>query len=80
MDSRSTLHSSGDKDHVHIVTASRPHSYSVDDIEVCTESSVPPILTVDDWIQPNDPENPYSWPIWKKMYHSLIPTTLAFVM
>src|ERR1700755_3330977 len=30
-------------------------------------------INVNDWNGPDDPENPMNWPIWFKVYHSVIP-------
>lgn len=38
------------------------------------------IITAQDWSGPDDPANPQLWPFWKKVYHSSIPTLLAFVV
>jgi multidrug resistance protein len=34
---------------------------------------------VDDWDGPNDPENPWNWPTWKRCYHTFIPSGIALV-
>jgi MFS family permease len=36
-------------------------------------------LPVDDWDGPNDPENPWNWPLWKRCYHTFIPSGIALV-
>ena len=38
------------------------------------------IVTAVDWNGPNDPENPLTWPVWKKAYHILAIGTLAFAV
>ncbi|EED23787.1 bicyclomycin resistance protein, putative [Talaromyces stipitatus ATCC 10500] len=37
-------------------------------------------VTAQDWIGPNDPENPQNWSTPKKIYHVLVPTIFAFVV
>jgi multidrug resistance protein len=34
---------------------------------------------VDDWDGPDDPENPWNWPFWKRCYHTFIPSGIALV-
>ena len=34
---------------------------------------------VDDWDGPEDPENPWNWPFWKRCYHTFIPSGIALV-
>lgn len=34
---------------------------------------------LDDWDSPGDADNPLNWPTSKKAYHTLIPSTIAFV-
>jgi hypothetical protein len=43
-------------------------------------SQLKPVVTAQDWIGPNDPENPQNWSSSKKIYHAMIPTLLAFVV
>ena len=33
----------------------------------------------DDWNGPDDPENPWNWPFWKRCYHTFIPSGIALV-
>jgi len=40
------------------------------------DAQIPP---VDDWDGPDDPENPWNWPTWKRCYHTFIPAGIAFV-
>lgn len=34
---------------------------------------------LDDWDGPDDPENPWNWPTWKRAYHTFIPSGIALV-
>lgn len=34
---------------------------------------------IDDWDGPDDPENPWNWPTWKRVYHTFIPSGIALV-
>lgn len=34
---------------------------------------------IDDWDGPDDPENPWNWPLWKRCYHTFIPSGIALV-
>lgn len=44
--------------------------------EKAPEERAPP---VDDWDGPDDPENPWNWPFWKRCYHTFIPSGIALV-
>lgn len=33
-----------------------------------------------EWEGPDDPENPWNWPLWKKAYHTSIPALQSFTM
>lgn len=35
-------------------------------------------ITAQDWTGPDDPENPWNWQLWKKIYHTLIPAVMGF--
>lgn len=37
------------------------------------------ITSAKDWTGPDDPGNPQNWPFLKKVYHTLIPTSIAFL-
>lgn len=37
-------------------------------------------VTAQDWTGPDDPENPFNWNIWKKVYHVAIPALQCFTM
>ncbi|TVY83941.1 Polyamine transporter [Lachnellula suecica] len=37
-------------------------------------------LTAQDWTGPDDPENPRNWPFGKKVFHTIVPALLAFVV
>jgi hypothetical protein len=37
-------------------------------------------VTAQDWTGPNDPENPHNWPIWKRIWHTIPPALLAFIV
>ena len=30
-------------------------------------------VTAQDWTGPDDPENPYNWPLWQRIYHTTVP-------
>lgn len=32
------------------------------------------------WEDPRERRNPHNWPIWKKLFHTVVPCILAFVM
>lgn len=34
---------------------------------------------IEDWDGPDDPENPWNWNTWKRIYHTFIPASIAFV-
>lgn len=38
------------------------------------------ITTAQDWIGPNDPENPRNWSTPKKIYHVLVPSLFGFIV
>jgi hypothetical protein len=37
-------------------------------------------VTAQDWTGPDDPENPHNWPIWKRIWHTVPPALLAFIV
>ena len=37
-------------------------------------------LTAQDWIGPDDPENPLNWPLRKRIYRTTVPSLLAFAV
>jgi hypothetical protein len=37
-------------------------------------------VTAQDWTGPDDPENPHNWPIWKRVWHTVPPALLAFIV
>jgi hypothetical protein len=37
-------------------------------------------VTAQDWTGPDDPENPHNWPIWKRVWHTIPPALLAFIV
>ncbi|EXJ94581.1 hypothetical protein A1O1_02977 [Capronia coronata CBS 617.96] len=38
------------------------------------------ITTAQDWVGPDDPDNPLNWPLLKKTYHTLIPALQCFTI
>ena len=44
------------------------------------EHSIARVVTALDWTGPDDPENPRNWPLWQKIYHTIIPGLFAFVV
>ena len=44
-----------------------------------TSSNPPSDQKLDDWDSPTDIDNPLNWPTRKKVYHTFIPSTIAFV-
>lgn len=38
------------------------------------------VVTAQDWIGPDDPENPLNWPTLKKVYHTIPPALFGFVV
>ena len=46
-----------------------------------TQHSAPAVhrvVTAQDWIGPDDPENPHNWPLWKRIWHTVPPGLFAF--
>ncbi|KAF2717408.1 MFS multidrug transporter-like protein [Polychaeton citri CBS 116435] len=43
------------------------------------EEQQQPPKSITDWDGPDDPENPHNWPLWKKGYHTCLPSGIAFV-
>jgi hypothetical protein len=39
-----------------------------------------PIVTAQDWMGSDDPENPMNWPAWKKIYHAIPCALFGFVV
>ncbi|KAH8806094.1 MFS transporter [Xylogone sp. PMI_703] len=37
-------------------------------------------ISTTDWDGPDDPENPWNWPFWKKAYHTSIPAFQSFAI
>lgn len=37
------------------------------------------VVSAKDWAGPDDKDNPQNWPLSKKLYHTLIPTSIAFL-
>ena len=33
-----------------------------------------------DWDAPDDPENPYNWPLWQRIFHTAVPALYCFPM
>lgn len=53
-----------------------------DDADVeAVQSTSGMIPTATDWFPSavKDPSNPQNWPRWKKIYHTAIPTSIAFL-
>jgi hypothetical protein len=38
------------------------------------------VVTAQDWMGPDDPENPMNWPTWKKVYHAIPCALFGFVV
>ena len=38
------------------------------------------VVTAQDWTGSDDPENPFNWPMWKRVSHVIIPALFAFVV
>ncbi|KAI5364037.1 Putative major facilitator superfamily, MFS transporter superfamily [Septoria linicola] len=47
--------------------------------ELGDEKSSSPPESAKDWNGPHDGANPLNWPKWKRLYHTLIPTSIAFL-
>jgi Major Facilitator Superfamily len=45
--------------------------------EIKHESPLHRTATAQDWTGPDDPENPWNWPSWKKVYHTSIPAFMG---
>ena len=43
-----------------------------------TTSTVHRVTTAQDWMGPDDPENPHNWPLWKRTFHTIPPALFAF--
>ena len=37
-------------------------------------------VTAQDWIGPDDPENPVNWPLWQRVYHTTVPGLFGFAV
>ena len=37
-------------------------------------------VTAQDWMGPDDPENPRNWPLWQRIYHTAIPGLFGFAV
>jgi hypothetical protein len=37
-------------------------------------------VTAQDWTGPNDPENPWNWPLWKRLYHTALVGVFCFTV
>jgi hypothetical protein len=37
-------------------------------------------VTAQDWNGPDDPENPYNWPMWKRVYATSVPALFGFTV
>ena len=35
-------------------------------------------VTAQDWNGPHDPENPLNWPLWDRVYHTVVPSLFGF--
>ena len=44
------------------------------------ENALERTVAAQDWTGPDDPENPMNWPLWKKVYHTIIPGLFAFIV
>ena len=44
------------------------------------ENALGRTVTAQDWTGLDDPENPMNWPLWKKVYHTIIPGLFAFIV
>ena len=42
------------------------------------ENTMKRTMTAQDWTGPDDPDNPYNWPFWKKVYNTMAPSFFAF--
>ena len=43
-------------------------------------SEIQRTVTAQDWMGPDDPENPMNWALWKKVYHTTIPALMGFAI
>lgn len=41
------------------------------------ETPIGRTVTAQDWTGPQDPENPMNWPLWRKIYHTVIPAVFG---
>jgi hypothetical protein len=37
-------------------------------------------VTAQDWTGPDDPENPWNWPLWKRLYHTALVGVFCFTV
>ncbi|KAF2737472.1 MFS general substrate transporter [Polyplosphaeria fusca] len=37
-------------------------------------------VNANDWDGPNDPDNPYNWPMWRRIYQSIVPGFFGFAV
>ena len=44
------------------------------------EDALQRTVTAQDWIGPDDPENPQNWPLWQRIYHTTVPALYGFVV
>ncbi|QIX01081.1 hypothetical protein AMS68_006598 [Peltaster fructicola] len=56
----------------------RPHAVHSTDAEKQVVEHEHTPQTAQDWDGPNDPENPFNWPTWKKAYHTMASAVLGF--
>jgi multidrug resistance protein len=73
---KSSLEGSLDRQPEPDVEQQRPVENSSLALEKTAEVRDPP---VNDWDGPDDPENPWNWPFWKRCYHTFIPSGIALV-
>ena len=38
------------------------------------------VVTAQDWMGPDDAENPYNWTTWRRVYHTVPPALIGFAV
>lgn len=44
------------------------------------ENKLKRAVTAQDWTGPDDPENPFNWPLWQRVYHTTVPAVFGFAV
>ncbi len=55
-------------------------STNMTDTEKQETTDAPPPSSVTDWDGPDDPDNPFNWPLWQRVYHVTTPGFFGFAV